>query len=84
MQKRRNANSIVGITSTDFDANHFDFSICNHAMKHVQDDKKAMGECHRVLKPWGKVIFNLPLSGEPETREPNTGMSVPEIKAIVG
>jgi SAM-dependent methyltransferase len=53
IQKRRNANSIVDITSINFDSNHFDFLICNHVMEHVQDDKKAMGECYRVLKNGG-------------------------------
>ena len=71
-------------TVISFDANYLDFSICNHVMKHVQDDQKAMGECHRVLEPLGIVIFSFPLSGEPENREPNAGMSMPEIEAIVG
>ena len=38
IQKRRNANSIVDITSINFDSNHFDFLICNHVMENVQDD----------------------------------------------
>ena len=84
IQKRRNANSIVDITSINFDSNHFDFLICNHVMEHVQDDKKAMEECYRVLKNGGVAIFSVPLSGKPETWEPPAGMSVPEIEAIVG
>lgn len=84
IQKRRNANAIIDITSINFDANHFDFLICNHVMEHVQDDKKAMKECYRVLKNGGIAIFSVPLSGKPETWEPPAGMSVPEIEAIVG
>ena len=49
IQKRRIANSIVDITSINFGSNQFDFLICNH----VQDDKKAMEECYRVLKNGG-------------------------------
>ena len=30
-------------------------------MEHVQDDKKAMGECYRVLKNFGIAIINVPL-----------------------
>ena len=84
IQKRRNANSIVDVTSIDFEQNHFDFLICNHVLEHVQDDKKAMKECYRVLNNGGIAIFSVPLSGKPETWEPPVGMSVPEIEAIVG
>ena len=43
IQKRRNANFIVEITSINFD-----FLICDHVKEHVQDDRKAMGECYQV------------------------------------
>jgi SAM-dependent methyltransferase len=84
IQKRRNANSIVDVTSINFEQNHFDFLICNHVLEHVQDDKKAMKECYRVLKKGGIAIFSVPLSGKSETWEPPVGMSVPEIEGIVG
>ena len=60
IQKRRNANSIVDVTSINFDSNHFDFLICNHVIEYVQDDKKAMGECYRVLKNVGVGICSAP------------------------
>ena len=53
-------------------------------MEHVQDDKKAMEECYRVLKNGGIAILSVPLSGELETWEPPAGMSVTEIEAVVG
>ena len=84
VQKRRNANAIVDITSINFESNHFDFLICNHVMEHVQDDNKAMSECFRVLKPGGIGLFSVPLSGKKKTWEPPKGMSVSEIEAIVG
>ncbi len=82
--RRRNANAIVDITSINFPSKHFDFLICNHVLEHVQDDNKAMKECHRVLKDGGIGVFSVPLSGEQKTWEPPAGMSVPEIEAVVG
>jgi len=84
VQKRRNANAIVDITSINFESDHFDFLVCNHVMEHVQDDNKAMRECFRVLKPGGIGLFSVPLSGKKKTWEPPMGMSVSEIEAIVG
>lgn len=43
-----------------FDDNTFDVAFCNHVMEHVQDDIKAMSEIHRVLKPGGWAIIQIP------------------------
>ena len=37
-----------------------DVVICNHIMEHVADDRRAMRELHRVLKPGGWGIVLLP------------------------
>ncbi|MEX2336052.1 MAG: methyltransferase domain-containing protein [Fulvivirga sp.] len=38
----------------------FDAAMCNHVMEHVEDDIKAMQEIHRVLKPGGWAILQVP------------------------
>jgi SAM-dependent methyltransferase len=38
----------------------FDAVICNHVLEHVPDDKKAMSEILRVLKPGGYAILLVP------------------------
>ena len=43
-----------------FDQNTFDAAMCNHVMEHVDDDIKAMSEIHRVLKPGGWAILQVP------------------------
>lgn len=43
-----------------FENNTFDVAMCNHVMEHVDDDIKAMKEFHRVLKPGGWAIFQVP------------------------
>ena len=36
----------------------FDAVICNHIMEHVEDDRKAMRELYRILRPggWGIIL----------------------------
>ncbi len=39
----------------------FDFFICSHVLEHVPDDRKALHELHRILKPGGKGIVMVPI-----------------------
>jgi SAM-dependent methyltransferase len=41
--------------------NTFDVVICNHVLEHVPDDRKAMREILRVLKPGGYGIMQVPM-----------------------
>lgn len=48
------------ILDLPFKDNSFDVIICNHVLEHIEDDKKAMQELYRVLKPNGMGIFQIP------------------------
>lgn len=39
----------------------FDMVFCNHVLEHVDDDRKAMSEIYRVMKPGGWGILLIPL-----------------------
>jgi SAM-dependent methyltransferase len=52
----------MDITHTDCEDNSFDLIICNHVLEHIPDDKKAMKELYRILKPGGKAILQVPIS----------------------
>ncbi len=48
------------ICNLPFEDNSFDFILCNHVLEHIPDDKKAMQELYRILKPGGIGIFQIP------------------------
>jgi len=52
----------VAITDIQFPDNFFDAIICNHVLEHVIDDRKAMREIYRTLKPGGWAILQVPIS----------------------
>jgi SAM-dependent methyltransferase len=52
----------VDITNLQTYANdQFDFFICSHVLEHVPDDRKALRELHRILKPGGQAILMVPI-----------------------
>lgn len=48
------------ICNLPFEDNEFDVIFCNHVLEHIPDDKKAMAELYRVMKPHGWGIFQVP------------------------
>ena len=48
------------ICNLPFDDNSFDVILCNHVLEHIPEDLKAMQELHRVLKPNGWGVFQIP------------------------
>ena len=53
----------LDITHLPFDDASFDVIICNHVLEHIADDKLAMSEIYRVMKPEGFALLQVPLSG---------------------
>ncbi|MEP2025019.1 MAG: methyltransferase domain-containing protein [Reichenbachiella sp.] len=51
----------MDIHEMPFDDNRFDVAFCNHVMEHVADDIQSMKEIHRVLKPGGWAIIQIPI-----------------------
>jgi SAM-dependent methyltransferase len=51
----------VDITAIPFADETFDVIICNHVLEHIENDKLAMSELHRVMKQDGWGIFQVPL-----------------------
>ena len=51
----------VDITAIPFQDNYFDVIICSHVLEHIHDDRRAMKELQRVMKPGGWGIFQVPI-----------------------
>ncbi|MBK7751686.1 MAG: methyltransferase domain-containing protein [Flavobacteriales bacterium] len=59
----------LDITALDFPDDHFDLIICSHVLEHVPEDRTAMRELCRVLRPGGTAILLVPMSDRPTTDE---------------
>lgn len=63
----------IDITNIPYPDNFFDLIICSHVLGHVADEKKAIGEMHRVLKEDGfALIMTLLNPDAAETMEDTT------------
>lgn len=52
----------VDVCQMDFEDDTFDVVIYNHVLEHVDDDRKAMKEIYRVLKPGGFAVLQVPIA----------------------
>lgn len=48
------------IQSLHFQDASFDLVLCNHVIEHVPDDRQALMEIARILKPGGKAVITIP------------------------
>jgi SAM-dependent methyltransferase len=63
----------------------FDAILCNHVLEHVPDDKLAMGELLRILRPGGWAVVQVPQrSRMPETLEDSSVSDPRERERLFG
>lgn len=55
----------MDITNIQYAENTFDVIYCSHVLEHVPDDREAMKEFYRVLKPNGWAILLVPILDGP-------------------
>ncbi|QIY83282.1 class I SAM-dependent methyltransferase [Chryseobacterium sp. NEB161] len=54
------------ILDLPFADNSFDVIVCNHVLEHIVEDRKAMSELYRVMKPGGWGILQVPMKNSLE------------------
>lgn len=73
------ADYVVDMTDICFEEESFDWIIACNVMEHIVEEKKAMQELHRVLKPDGVILLSFPVALDLEnTFEDNSLVSEEE------
>jgi SAM-dependent methyltransferase len=57
----RNCDHCYDIMNIDAADGTFDYIICHRVIEHVADDRKAMRELYRILKPGGIAVISVPI-----------------------
>jgi SAM-dependent methyltransferase len=60
----------MDITSIEYPDDSFDVIYCSHVLEHIPDDRKAMSEFRRVLRPGGWAILQVPIIGHKTFSDP--------------
>lgn len=75
----------VDITHLPFDDHDFDAVVCLHVLEHIPDDRRAMSEIFRVMKPGSWAIMMVPMDkSRPTTLEDPTIVSPQERLRLYG
>jgi len=61
----------MDITQIQYPENSFDVIFCSHVLEHVPDDRKALRELYRVLRPGGWAVLMVPLRRRETLEDPS-------------
>lgn len=74
----KNAMMQADLRHMPFGSGSFDCVFCSHVLEHVPEDRKAMAEMHRVLRPGGWAIVQVPV--ERETTYEDATITDPDVR----
>jgi SAM-dependent methyltransferase len=75
------ADLTLDIEEPDLPSSSFDVVVCSHVLEHV-DDRKALAELHRVLRPGGLCILLAPIVEGWDTTFEDAAITSPEARAV--
>jgi len=64
-------------TALPFEEGAFDRVIVNHVLEHIPDDRRAIAEFHRVLKPGGRLITQHPVDWDLDRTDEDPSITDP-------
>lgn len=62
--KMKSVDHIVDLQHLPFEDNTYDFVYASHVLEHVPDDRKAISEIRRILRPNGMAMLPVPIYSE--------------------
>ena len=78
---RNNVDDRVDITDMrGYPDGSFDVVLCSHVLEHVPDDRRAMGEIRRILRPDGFAIVMVPLVHGVDDTDENPAIDTPALR----
>ena len=82
---RPDAPLAMDVTRLAYPDRRFDLVICSHVLEHVRDDRRALAEIARVLRPGGHAVIVVPLDlTRPSTYENSDAKSAGQRLALFG
>ncbi|NEQ81552.1 MAG: methyltransferase domain-containing protein [Moorea sp. SIO2I5] len=74
----KNVDVKMDITDIQYADKSFDLIYCSHVLEHVVDDRKAISEFYRVLKPGAKAIILVPVAPNLEKTDEDFTVTDPQ------
>jgi len=65
------------LTDLPYPENAFDLIICNHVLEHIPDDRKAISEIARVLRPSGHALITVPIDRDRQATYEDPAITAP-------
>ncbi len=84
LHHHRNVRIKMDLPATPLKSDSFDAVLCIHVLEHIQEDRKAIHELYRVLKPGGWAGISAPIRLDQKTYEDPTIKSPEERERAFG
>lgn len=68
----------IDLLDLPYGAETFDVVICNHVLEHVDDDRRALREMRRILRPGGRAVIMSPIDAASSVTEEDSSIQTPE------
>ncbi|MDR2885844.1 MAG: methyltransferase domain-containing protein [Rikenellaceae bacterium] len=72
----------MNVENIPFPDDSFDVVLCNHVLEHVGDDRRAMGEIRRVLRPGGWAMLQVPIDTDRAVTYEDPSITLPRDRRI--